>query len=272
VELFQTSQGIARRAGDTLEILGGLPDLHDLIVLGHLEDARLAEASAVVPLDAARFRSPVRPGRLFQVGLNYRSHLAEIGRPVPDKPMYGVSDVEDTISDPDATVVFPPDNGEQVDHECEIAIVIGAAARHIAADDAWTVIAGLTACNDVSARDLQREGLAAGIMTAGKMLPGFKPLGPGLLTSDEAMVGPLDIALTVNGELRQHSTTDDMVFSIPRIVEIVSADHDLVPGDVIMTGSPSGVGFFTGKFLQSGDVVEITLGSLPPLRTTFTKG
>jgi 2-keto-4-pentenoate hydratase/2-oxohepta-3-ene-1,7-dioic acid hydratase in catechol pathway len=108
-------------------------------------------------------------------------------------------------------------------------------------------------------------------MTAGKLLPGFKPFGPGLISADEAH-GTLKIGLTVNGESRQQSDSSDMVFSIPQLVELITASQPLVPGDVIITGSPAGVGIFSGRFLNSGDVVEITLGEMPPLCNTFMKG
>ncbi|MGL4745857.1 MAG: fumarylacetoacetate hydrolase family protein, partial [Dermatophilaceae bacterium] len=95
---------------------------------------------------------------------------------------------------------------------------------------------------------------------------------PGLLTTDDAREMPLRIRLTVNGEARQESTTDDMVFSIPRLVSLVSADHELHPGDLLLTGSPAGVGFTTGRYLRDGDVVDVTVGPLPPLSNTFRKG
>jgi 2-keto-4-pentenoate hydratase/2-oxohepta-3-ene-1,7-dioic acid hydratase in catechol pathway len=272
VQLFNTDQGVARRDGDTLQLLDGLVDLHDLIVDGRLAECADAAVRATAPIEEAVLRAPVRPTRLVQVGLNYRSHLAEIGRPAPDAPMYTITDAGSSLTDPGAAIVAPADNRDQVDHECEIAVVIGAAAHNVRADDAWSVIAGLTACNDISARDLQREGLMAGNLTAGKMLAGFKPLGPGLLTGDDALGTTLPIELTVNGETRQSSTSDDMVFSIATLIEIISAEHELRAGDVIMTGSPAGVGFFSGRFLADGDVIDIVLGPLPPLRNTFKKG
>jgi 2-keto-4-pentenoate hydratase/2-oxohepta-3-ene-1,7-dioic acid hydratase in catechol pathway len=167
---------------------------------------------------------------------------------------------------------FPADDPDQVDHECELAVVIGAHAHHVDAAHAWSVIAGVTACNDVSARGLQRAGFATGDFGAGKMLPGFKPLGPGIITADEACRGPIEIRLTVNGDQRQEADSSQMVFTIERLIEIISAEHELFPGDVLMTGSPSGVGFFTGKYLSDGDIVDVFVGSMPPLRNSFTRG
>lgn len=272
MQLFQTTRGVARRRGPVLELLGGLDDLPALLATGSL--GSVAEAGVVdeIALPDAVLLAPVRPGRLFQVGLNYASHLAEVGLTAPDRPIFAVADAADSVSGPDAVVLLPPDHPDHVDHECEVAVVIGAPAAGVTAASAWSVIAGVTAADDVTARDVQRDGLAAGDRVAGKMLPGFTPLGPGLLTADEAAAGPLLMRLTVNGETRQETDTAEMVFGIPELVAAVSAERPLVPGDVILTGSPAGAGFTTGRYLRPGDVVEITLGPLPPLRTTFEKG
>jgi 2-keto-4-pentenoate hydratase/2-oxohepta-3-ene-1,7-dioic acid hydratase in catechol pathway len=272
MQLFSTDRGVGRRFGDLLEVLDVEGDLHDLVVTSRLSDVGTALVTATVSFDDVRLFAPVRPERLIQVGLNYASHLAEIGRLAPEHPMYAITDVGESLSDPDDVIRFPSDDPDQVDHECELAIVIGTRAHHVDAVDAWSVIAGVTACNDVSARGLQRAGFASGNLGAGKMLPGFKPLGPGLITAEEASQGPIDIRLAVNGDVRQQADSHQMVFSIERLIEILSAEHELFPGDVLMTGSPSGVGFFTGKYLCDGDTVEVFVGSMPPLRNSFTRG
>jgi 2-keto-4-pentenoate hydratase/2-oxohepta-3-ene-1,7-dioic acid hydratase in catechol pathway len=269
MQLFDSDRGVLRRSGDAYEVLDGLDDLHALVVEGRLEAARTAASTGKVALDEVALRAPVRPARLFQVGLNYASHLAEIGRDAPESPMYALTEVTDQVSGPGATITFPADDQDQVDYESEIAVVVGAAAHQVPAADAWSVVAGVCACNDVSARGLQRAGFATGDLAAGKMLTGFKPLGPGLLTTDEVVDQPIGLSLTLNGEVRQQASSAEMVFSIPTLIEVISAEHELVPGDVIMTGSPAGVGIFTGRFLQPGDVVEVTCGDLPPLRNRF---
>jgi 2-keto-4-pentenoate hydratase/2-oxohepta-3-ene-1,7-dioic acid hydratase in catechol pathway len=272
MQLFQTDRGVARRRDDILEVLDTSGrTLYDLILSESLASLNDASITSSGPLHEAVFLSPVLPERLFQVGLNYHSHLKEIGIGAPETPRFAVSDLGDSLGAPDGIVTFPTDAPDQIDHECEIAIVIAHHATAVKAIDAWSVIAGLTACNDISARDVQRVGLARGEMTAGKLLAGFKPFGPGLIAGVEAH-GLQTMSLTVNGEQRQDTDTDDMVFSIASIIEVISAQQPLVPGDVIITGSPAGVGFFSGKYLVDGDVVEIFLGDLPPLRTTFTKG
>jgi 2-keto-4-pentenoate hydratase/2-oxohepta-3-ene-1,7-dioic acid hydratase in catechol pathway len=271
MQFFQTTIGVCRRNGAELEVLetGGV-SLYETVVSGTFASLRDAQPIASMALSSVTFRSPVEPTRLFQVGLNYHSHLEEIGIDAPERPPFSETEIGTALGQPGETISMPAFAPDQVDHECEIAIVIGTHASNVIALNAWTVIAGVTACNDVSARDLQRAGLAKGEMTAGKLLPGFKPFGPGLITGEEAQ-GVLKIGLTVNGETRQQSDSSDMVFSIPQLIELVSASHPLVPGDVIITGSPAGVGIFSGRFLNSGDVVEINLGDMPPLSNTFMK-
>jgi 2-keto-4-pentenoate hydratase/2-oxohepta-3-ene-1,7-dioic acid hydratase in catechol pathway len=117
----------------------------------------------------------------------------------------------------------------------------------------------------VTARDVQRQGLLSGDFTTAKTFPTFKPLGPGLITGSEAR-GTLSIRTSVNGEVRQDAYTDELIFAIPDILATVSKTVALHPGDVILTGSPAGVGLMKDKFLTPGDVVEVWLGDLPPLR------
>jgi 2-keto-4-pentenoate hydratase/2-oxohepta-3-ene-1,7-dioic acid hydratase in catechol pathway len=269
MQLFDVGGAVARRAGMTLEVLSGFDGLHQLIVTQALPEVAHAPVIDVMPLADAHFYAPVRPTRLFQVGLNYHSHLAELGVSAPGRPLYGVAQPGASLTDPDAPISIPTANPHEIDYEAELAVVIGAPATGVRAHDAWNIVAGVTACNDVSARDLQRVGLATGDITAGKLLPGFTPLGPGLLTSDEARSGPIPIRLAVNDTVRQSADSSQMIFSVPELIQAISCDHALQPGDVILTGSPAGVGLSTGTFLAPGDVVTVTLGPLPLLRNAF---
>jgi 2-keto-4-pentenoate hydratase/2-oxohepta-3-ene-1,7-dioic acid hydratase in catechol pathway len=146
-----------------------------------------------------------------------------------------------------------------VDYEGEVGIVISRPAYQVAAADAWSYVAGLTAVNDVTARDVQRaaakQGDMAGMLVS-KAFPGFKPLGPGILTTahDHA---DLQLTTSVNGELRQQASTGDLLFDVPTLIEAVSASIELQPGDVICTGSPAGVGFVSGRFLVPGDLITL---------------
>jgi 2-keto-4-pentenoate hydratase/2-oxohepta-3-ene-1,7-dioic acid hydratase in catechol pathway len=217
-------------------------------------------------LSDAVLLAPTVPAQIVIVGLNYRSHVEEIGQPVPEAIMFVVSDrVDAAAAGPETPIVLPAEAPEQVDYEGEVAVVIGREARDVDPALAWTFIAGVTAANDVSARDAQMAGLANGDYTSAKTFPSFKPLGPGLITGEEARA-TLSVRTTVNGELRQNADTDDLIFAIPEVVATVSKTVVLRPGDVILTGSPGGVGFTNGQFLAPGDVVEVTVGALPPLR------
>jgi 2-keto-4-pentenoate hydratase/2-oxohepta-3-ene-1,7-dioic acid hydratase in catechol pathway len=268
-QLFQTTEGVARRRDDVLEVLDIEGELHDLVMSGRVSAARTAAVRSTVPLADARFLVPMRPTRLIQVGLNYRSHLDELGATAPETPIHAIAAVTNEISAPGAVVVMPADDPDTVDYEAEIGLVVGASASNIDAADAWACLAAFTVVNDVSARTLQRAGLANRDFAAGKMLPGFKPLGPGLLLIDGPPAGPLSIRLSVNGEGRQSATTDEMVYPIPELVAFLSTVTTLEPGDIIMTGSPSGIGALTGNFLRPGDVTEIWLQDMPPLVSTF---
>jgi 2-keto-4-pentenoate hydratase/2-oxohepta-3-ene-1,7-dioic acid hydratase in catechol pathway len=165
----------------------------------------------------------------------------------------------------------PPSAPNQVDYEAEIGVVISRSAYQVAAADAWSYVAGLTPVNDVGARDVQGAAAARGDMPGmlvAKTFPGFKPLGPGILTGAHENA-ELRLTTSVNGELRQQATLGDLIFDVPTLIEAISAGIELRPGDVICTGSPGGVGFVSGRFLVPGDVIEITLGDLPPLHNVF---
>src|SRR5487761_241811 len=262
MQLFQTTLGAARREGDELVVLDGTADVLEWAMSDDLSGAPGKER---VALSDAMLLAPTVPAQIVIVGLNYRSHVEEIGQPVPEAIMFFVSDRVEAAAGPETPIVLPAEAPAQVDYEGEVAIVIGREARDIDPTLAWTFIAGVTAANDVSARDVQMAGLANEDYTTAKAFPSFKPLGPGLITGDEAR-GTLSITTTVNGELRQDANTDELIFAIPEIVAAVSKTVALHPGYVILTGSPAGVGLMKAQFLSPGDVVEVTVGALPPLR------
>jgi 2-keto-4-pentenoate hydratase/2-oxohepta-3-ene-1,7-dioic acid hydratase in catechol pathway len=262
VQLFQTTLGAARRDGDELVVLDGTADV---LAWAMSDDISGAPDKERVALSDAVLLAPTVPAQIVIVGLNYRSHVEEIGQPVPEAMMFFVSDRVEAAAGPETPIVLPTEAPNQVDYEGEVAIVIGREARDIDPASAWTFIAGVTAANDVSARDVQMAGLANGDYTTAKSFPSFKPLGPGLIIGDEAR-GTLSITTTVNGAVRQEADTDELIFAIPEIVATVSQSVALHPGDVILTGSPAGVGLVQAQFLSAGDVVEVTVGALPPLR------
>lgn len=271
---YVTNQGIARSGTN------GLVDLLDVddTDLGSVlqRDPSLAElASAAVtetvPLATLSLQAPVRrPGKVVCMAINYKSHIDEIGHVLkalnqepPTEPVFFL--VPSTaITTPGADIVLPAMAPDQVDYEIELALVIGQGGKHIAEADVWSHVAGLTLSNDISARDIQRTAMTSPTAELGhaKGLDGFKPLGPALVTMDEFDVsnGPLDLMLEtkINGEVRQHTSTADMLFDIPASVSYISNYFTLEPGDVILTGSPAGVGVVSQTFLRPGDVVELS--------------
>ena len=267
MQLFQTTLGAARRDGDELVVLDGTADVLAWAMSDGISGAPGKER---VALSDAVLLAPTVPAQIVIVGLNYRSHIEEIGYPVPGAIMFAVSDRVDAATGPETPIVLPVEAPERVDYEGEVAIVIGREARDIDPALAWTFIAGVTAANDVTARDLQKAGLPKQDYTTAKTFPSFKPLGPGLITGDEAR-GTLSITTTVNGEVRQEADTDELIFAIPEIVATVSKTVALHAGDVILTGSPAGVGLVKAQFLSPGDVVDIIVGALPPLRNEVAR-
>lgn len=190
----------------------------------------------VVPYEQAHLLAPVFPTKVVAVGKNYVEHAEEMGSDVPENPIIFIKPATSVIG-PGVPVVYPPDS-ENVHHEAELAVVIGAVARNVMAEDAQSVILGYTAANDVTARDLQRRD---GQWTRGKGFDTFCPLGPAIETELDPLEG-LRIECRVNGEVRQAGSTADMVFGVAELIEFISRVMTLLPGDVVITGTPSGVG------------------------------
>jgi 2-keto-4-pentenoate hydratase/2-oxohepta-3-ene-1,7-dioic acid hydratase in catechol pathway len=209
------------------------------------------------PVDEHRLRAPVhRPTKILCVGLNYRDHIAEVGAQQPKRP-HVFAKLPNALIGPTDDVVFPSGVSEQLDYEAELAIVIGRRAKRVSVAAADRYILGYTVANDVSGRDWQFDTDAQ--LTLGKGFDTFFPLGPWIVTADElGDVRSLRIRCWVNGEPRQDASTADMVFGPAEIVSILSSVCTLEPGDVIATGTPSGVGFgrTPPRFLRPGDEVR----------------
>jgi acylpyruvate hydrolase len=210
------------------------------------------------------FLAPVlRPGKIVCVGLNYHSHLEEIAEHTPDYPILFHKSVTSVIGHRQAIVL--PRVSEQVDYEGELAIVIGRRGKYISEANALTHVAGYTCANDVSAHDIE---FRTSQWTSGKMLDTFCPLGPVLVTTDEiANPNRLAIRTSLNGRTVQESSTSEMVFSVPFLVSYISSLATLEPGDVILTGTPAGVGcnLKPQVFLRAGDEISIQLESIGTL-------
>jgi 2-keto-4-pentenoate hydratase/2-oxohepta-3-ene-1,7-dioic acid hydratase in catechol pathway len=204
-------------------------------------------SETVVPFSEAHLLAPVFPTKVIGVGKNYADHAAEMGGQVADEPVLFIKPATAVVG-PGAPIVLPRESSE-VHHEAELAVVIGTVARSVAPEDAGVHILGYTAANDVTARDLQRRD---GQWARAKGFDTFCPLGPAIETELDP-VG-LRISCTVNGDVRQEATTEDMVFGVAEIVAFVSSVMTLLPGDVILTGTPSGVGP-----IVAGDRVEVDI-------------
>ena len=207
------------------------------------------------------------PGKIICVGLNYRRHAAEAGMDVPKTPIL-FSKYANTLAGSEAVITIPKVT-KQVDYEAELAVVIGRHAKNVGEDEAQDYVFGYCNGNDLSARDLQ---MLTGQWLLGKTLDGFLPLGPYLVTADE--VGDpdaLQLRCWLNGELRQDSSTADMVFSTGQLVSYISHHMSLESGDVILTGTPEGVifGDSPAVWLKAGDEVTVETEKLGRLSNTF---
>ena len=226
--------------------------------------AREVEASAApaLPLSGVRLLAPVRnPSKVVAIGLNYMDHCREQGHQPPKAPVIFTKFTTAVIGPGDA-ICWDPALTRQVDYEVELAVVIGRPARRVSAATAMDYVAGYTIGNDVSARDLQ---FGDGQWVRGKSLDTFCPLGPWLVTRDE-VPDPHKLALRclVNGIAMQDSNTAEMIFRVPDLIEFISRAFTLLPGDVIFTGTPHGVGVFRSPqvFLRGGDTVEVEIEGL----------
>jgi 2-keto-4-pentenoate hydratase/2-oxohepta-3-ene-1,7-dioic acid hydratase in catechol pathway len=251
-----------------------------LSLIRALVDGRALPAAAGprLPVSAITLRAPLpRPRRnLFCVGRNYHSHAAELAASVfrgqasqdTEWPMV-FSKVPETVVGPFDAVRMPGKAvSEQIDYECELAVVIGRGGRDIARSRAMAHVFGYTVVNDVSARDVQ---VRHGQWHLGKSFDTFCPMGPWIVTADEVDGRATRVRGWVNGELRQDGRTQDMIFDIPRLIETCSRGITLYPGDVIATGTPSGVGmgFSPPKWLRHGDVVRVEIDGVGTIENRF---
>jgi 2-keto-4-pentenoate hydratase/2-oxohepta-3-ene-1,7-dioic acid hydratase in catechol pathway len=237
-----------------------------------------AAAGPRLPVSAITLRAPLpRPRRnLFCIGRNYRAHAEELATSVfrdqmaeePKWPMV-FSKVPETVIGPFDAVRLPGKAvSEQIDYECELAVVIGRGGRDITRSRAMEHVFGYTVVNDVSARDVQ---VRHGQWHLGKSFDTFCPMGPWIATADELDGRATRVRGWVNGELRQDGRTQDMIFDIPALIETCSRGITLVPGDVIATGTPSGVGmgFKPPKWLKHGDVVRVEIDGIGAIENRF---
>ncbi len=261
------------REGRIVDLRGSFPDMPDIgrrfFEEGWLDRAAQCRDSGV-PMEV-RLGPPVaRPQKLICLGKNYEEHAREGGFKTPEAPLLFCK-TANALNGPFDPVIMPRSSG-QIDWEVELAVVIGKAGKRIPRNRALEHVAGYTVMNDVSAREAQ---FRQSQWFRGKSFDTFAPLGPMLVTPDEiGDIGNLRLTARVNGETMQDGTTRDMIFGIDAIIADISEDMTLVPGDVISTGTPAGVGIFRDPpvTLQAGDEVECVIEGIGALRNRFVGG
>ena len=213
-----------------------------------------------IRLEEVELLAPCKPSKIVALGLNYCDHARELGMPLPEEPLIFLKPPSAVIG-PEEAIYLPPQS-QRVDYEAELAVVIGRKAKNISPSTALDYVLGFTCFNDVTARDLQQKD---GQWTRAKSFDTFAPLGPWI----ETQLDPSDLRVEarLNGQVKQSSSTKELVFPVPEIVSYVSHIMTLFPGDVIATGTPPGVGP-----LSPGDVIEIIIQGIGTLKNTVSDG
>lgn len=260
-----------------------VPSITDELFQGGKESLQLAQSAIEFMIEnpnsfnkkviynrsEVKIEAPVqRPSKIICVGHNFRKHILEMGREIPSHPVI-FAKFANTILGPEDDIPFYPIS-EQLDYEMEFTFVIGRQARNVSEDEALDYVAGYTITNDVTYRDIQRRTLQ---WLQGKTVDGSAPMGPYLVTADEiGNPSGLDMVLKVNGEVRQSTNTDDFVFNVPKLIAFLSSLMTLEPGDVVLTGTPGGVGVAMDppQFLKDGDVVTIEIEKIGTLENKVT--
>ncbi|HSJ01204.1 MAG: fumarylacetoacetate hydrolase family protein [Verrucomicrobium sp.] len=219
------------------------------------------------PAEVQKLLAPVAPVAIACIGLNYRHHAAESGAPIPQWPVLFHKSVSAVQNPGDAIEIPTKLASHQVDYECELAIVIGKRCKNVSKEEALSYVLGYTCANDVSARDWQKDW-GGSQWCRGKTFDTFCPLGPCLVTADEIPnPNALQIKTVVNGEVLQDWNTSDMIFDVPTLIEFLSGSTTLLPGTVILTGTPHGVGMARNppRWLKEGDEVTIEIEKIGKL-------
>ena len=260
----QEKPGLLDRDGRIRDLSGVVPDIAgDALAPASLDRLRRLDPASLPLVSGSPRLGPCvgAVGKVVAVGLNYRAHALEAGMAIPSEPLLFMKAVTAVCGPNDDTII--PKGAEKTDYEVELGIVIGSKASYVAVHDATKHIAGYCVVNDVSEREFQSE--RGGQFTKGKSADTFCPIGPWLVTADE-VPDPDKLALwsEVNGERRQSSNTADLIFGVEHVVSYISHFMTLMPGDVIPTGTPAGVGlgFKPPKFLKPGDRVRLSVEGL----------
>jgi 2-keto-4-pentenoate hydratase/2-oxohepta-3-ene-1,7-dioic acid hydratase in catechol pathway len=248
---------IARYALDDCVHYGIVQNDTTIVRLEGSPIAGMKRSGAIDALAAVRLLAPIDRPRVFGLGYNYVAHSTEVGKAVPQLPVLFMKPSTSVIG-PNESIVYP-DDGKNIHFEGELTVVIGKQARHVSEANALDHVFGFTCGNDVSDRVLQRRESEFGCLLAGKGYDTFAPMGPVIATGlDPSRLG---IVTRVNGAVRQNGSTSDLLFSVPAIIAYLSRYMTLLPGDMIMTGTPAGVGP-----IQVGDVIEVEIEGIGILR------
>ena len=233
----------------------GVLDRENILPIWENPFAGITETGETLVLSDVTLLAPCEPSKIVALGLNYRDHAAEFGHQVPEEPLIFLKPSTAVIG-PEAAIIYPK-MSRRVDYEAELAVVIGKTAHRVREDDALKYVLGYTCLNDVTARDLQKKD---GLFTRAKGFDTFAAMGPWI----ETAIGDPDNVMVeayLNGEPRQHASTSNMVFGVRRLIAFISEVMTLLPGDVISTGTPSGIGP-----MRPGDVVEVRVEGIGTLR------
>lgn len=219
--------------------------------------------SEKIPLKDVKLLSPVQPPNIIAIGINYKKHAKESGHNLPEKPVIFIKATSSVIG-PEDNIVLPKPAPSEVDYEAELAIIIGKKAKNISKDKVGEYILGYTCANDVSARDCQRR--IDKQWARGKSFDTFCPLGPWIET--ELLADHCSIKSRLNNQSMQDSNTSDLIFDTSELVSYISENMTLLPGTIILTGTPEGVGFARkpAVFLQNGDIIEIEIDGIGVLK------
>lgn len=252
---------IARyREGSTGEARYGVVSgdmIHD--IEGSPFDDRIRHSDVGRPLAGVTLLAPCTPQTIAAGGLNYRAHAREIGQPMPEVPVFFIKPAT-TVTGPDSQIDYP-EQTRQLEYEGELAVVVGRPMRRVAPKDVRAHVLGYTCVNDITARDIQRWGGNFLHLCHSKSFDTFCPTGPWIETDLDP--NNLELTLSVNGAVRQKTGTSDMIFNVEEMVSYISHVMTLMPGDLVLTGTPSGVGA-----MQVGDTVELTIEGIGTLRNT----
>jgi 2-keto-4-pentenoate hydratase/2-oxohepta-3-ene-1,7-dioic acid hydratase in catechol pathway len=263
---YQKRLFVVEVVGDELIPFDFTGDMIELIIRDHYPDKI---ENQFFPIHSAIFLPPVlRPSKIIAIGLNYMDHATEGNAEIPKTPLV-FTKFQNSLTGHKQNVSWDQSITKQVDYEAELAVIIGKMAKNCSAQDANEVIWGYTCANDVSARDLQ---FGDGQWVRGKSLDTFCPLGPWIVQkADIDAPHSLDIQCRINGQIMQKSNTEKMIFPVPELISFLSNHFTLYPGDIILTGTPEGVGAFRNPpvYLKHGDTMEIEIQSIGCLSNTI---